>query len=252
MNRNRIPGVAPEELIREDFSALDARETLRTASSVEELILMQSVEGHAHEGHGLFYGRRFPNTTLDDIARALRRDPAAIKAERQRLIDEIRRFAEEAIGCESPRGIVNGEGQPLLRIGAFRAMDMDCRGVLRGLFLGGLRDCPEIRSVVEDRYNINIGYGQSYMVDQRVMHDMGLSGDRLARESHEDEIEDFKRRGLIVDGPPEANDHIAYMYIRHRVGPGASDDAAIVVGGLLYDLSTAVGVFLADAIDTLE
>ena len=252
MSKNRIPGVASDELIREDFHALDARETLRTASYVEELILMQSVEGHAHEGHGLFYGRRYPNTNQDDIARALRRDPAAIKSERQQLIDEIRLFAEEAAGCESPRGIVNGEGRPLLRIGAFRAMTIDCHSVLRGLFMGGLRDCPEIRSVVEDRYGINIGYGKSYMVDQHVMHGMGLSGDRLAREAHEDEIQEFKRRGLIVDGPAEASDHVAYMYIRHRVGTGASDDAAIVVGGLLYDLSTAVGVFLADAIDTLE
>jgi len=35
-------------------------------------------------------------------------------------------------------------------------------------------------------------------------------------------------------------------------GPGQSDDAAIVASGLLYNVDVALGVFLADAIDTLE
>jgi len=42
------------------------------------------------------------------------------------------------------------------------------------------------------------------------------------------------------------------MYIRHHIGPGQSDDAAIVASGLLYNVDVALGVFLADAIDTLE
>ena len=36
------------------------------------------------------------------------------------------------------------------------------------------------------------------------------------------------------------------------MGPGQSDDAAIVTAGLLYNVDVALGVFLADAIDTLE
>ena len=42
------------------------------------------------------------------------------------------------------------------------------------------------------------------------------------------------------------------MYIRYRRGPGGSDDTAIVAAGLMYGLGVAVGVFLADAIDTIE
>ncbi len=41
----------------EDYAALDAKTMLRCTAEVEELILMQSIEGHAHEGHGLFHGR---------------------------------------------------------------------------------------------------------------------------------------------------------------------------------------------------
>jgi hypothetical protein len=42
------------------------------------------------------------------------------------------------------------------------------------------------------------------------------------------------------------------MYIRHHRGPGASDDAAISIAGKCHGVSAAAGVFLADAIDTLE
>ena len=62
------PGAALPEFIRQDFKALNSLETLRTTWPIEQLILIQSVQGHAHEGHALFAGRRFPNTTMDDVA----------------------------------------------------------------------------------------------------------------------------------------------------------------------------------------
>ncbi len=40
--------------------------------------------------------------------------------------------------------------------------------------------------------------------------------------------------------------------MRYKVGPGASDDAAIVMAGKMHGFSAAVGCFLADAVDTLE
>jgi hypothetical protein len=252
MNKHNLPGVAPEDLIREDFQALNSRQILRTVSHVEELILMQSIEGHSHEGHGLFYGRKFPNTTQDDIARALRMNPDAVRADRQMLIDEVKDYVDRAIAGNAPNLMTNGEGKPLMRVGTLRAITVDPHGVLCGLYLGGMRDSAEVRSIAEKRYKVNIGYGKGYLVNKTIMDKMGLSGDALARQAHANDIDTFRKQGLIVEGPAVTNNHIAYMYIRHRVGPGASDDAAIVVGGLIYDLSTAVGVFLADAIDTLE
>src|SRR5438105_3090633 len=60
------------------------------------------------------------------------------------------------------------------------------------------------------------------------------------------------RQGLIVAQPPEGDHAVTYQYIRFHEGPGASDDAAIVAGSLLFGGSVSAGVFLADAIDTLE
>ena len=246
------PGIAPHQLICEDFRVLDSQVTLRTTWEVERLVLMQSVEGHAHMGHGEFRGRTYPNTTQDDIARALKLSPAEAKAARQLLINEIKDFTLRLAAGEDLQHAVNRQGEPLLRIGFLRVLNLDRLAFLRGVYAGGLRDTPEIRGEAERKYGIRVGSGKSYVVDKRVMHDLGLSGDKLARESHEHDIERFRRAGLIVADTGPGDGNLAYMYIRYRTGPGASDDAAIVMAGKLWGLSAAVGSFLADAVDTLE
>ncbi len=79
-----------------------------------------------------------------------------------------------------------------------------------------------------------------------------MDGDVLAHGSHADMLEYYTDCGLIRSEEGPDGDKVAYMYIRHRRGAGASDDAAIVAAGILYGLAAAIGVFLADAIDTLE
>lgn len=210
---------------------------------------MQSIEGHAHEGHGLFHGRRFPNTTVDDVARSLRLDPAQVKEERQLLIDEVKEFVERTIAGEEIRCACNTEGEPLIRCGALRQVEVDAVGVLKGLYTGGLRDGAEVRTLANQRYGVEMGYGQSHLIDQAVLHRLGLDGFALARRGHEQEIDDFRKAGLFAHN---GDGNVAYMYVRYREGPGASDDAAIAMAGKLWGVSAAVGCFLADAIDTLE
>lgn len=214
------------------------------------MILIQSVTSHAHAGHGMFHGSRYPNTTEDDTARALRLDPTAVKTERQKLIDDIRDYAKRAIDGKVGGHLVNADNQPLLGIGLFRHLEFEPEGVLRGLYLGGLRDEPEIRAEAERKYGKRIGWGECYLVDRQVMRELGITGDILAHESHANNLEEYKKVGLITDKPGPT---VSYMYIRHHTGPGASDDAAIVMAGKLYGgVSAAVGAFLADAVDTLE
>lgn len=245
----RLHGVAPPDLLSRDFAALDARLVLRCAYDVEQLLLMQSIEGHAHAGHGLFYGKTFPNTTVEDVARALRLDPEAVKRDRQDLIDEISNWVERAASGEDLRSATNGEGAPLLRCGTLRHLEVEPVGVLRGLYLGGLRDGTRIRSAANKRYGIEMGYGRCVLVDQQVLHRLGLDGFDLSQKGHEHEIETFQQAGLFAEEPGE---HVVFMYVRYKEGPGASDDAAIVMAGKRWGLSAAVGCFLADAVDTLE
>ncbi|MGC8669120.1 MAG: hypothetical protein ACP5VE_13485 [Chthonomonadales bacterium] len=245
-------GVAPPEMIRQDFAVLDARETLRTTWPNEQLILMQSVLGHCHEGHGVFRGHAYPNTTMDHVVRALRLDPAVIKRDRQSLIDAVWAFCRTTVSGAAPPSLADEAGEPLLGISTLRYFHVDAWDVVRGVYLGGLRDDVDIRRQVEAERHVRIGGGRCYLVDTRRMEEMGLNADELAHGEWEAQIEAFRRDGLIVGEDRREEPEVVWQYIRHRKGPGASDDAAIVAAGLKWGLGVAVGVFLADAIDTLE
>ena len=225
-------GVPPSFLVSEDFKRL-SNQVLRTNWRVETMIFVQSIEGHAHEGHGAFRGERFVNTTTHDVVEALGLGADKVARERQNLIDEIFEWAEAAMRGEGEGRLVTGEGEPLLGMGWMRELQVEPEQVLRGMYLGGLRDRPEVRAKTEERYGVVMGMGECYLVDRDVMEEMGLDGEQLARTANEDHLGEFRSRGLIVAdrGREDFEEHIRYMYIRHRVGPGASDDAAVLAGG---------------------
>jgi hypothetical protein len=239
-------------LIREDFQRLTSGTRLRTSQLVEELILMQSVEGHAHEGHGAFAGRRFVNTTLQDTVQALGRDPLTIANQRQGLIDEVVEWVEQAANGKAPGLLVTPEGECLFDIGLFRQVEITPAEVLKGIYLGGLRDDSRVRLEVEERYGIRIGGGETALVDVAVMEEMGLDAEQLAHGEWQNRIEVFRDRGMIAEYKENDPRRLRFLYIRHRLGGGTSDDAAVLAAGKMFGPSAALGAFLADAIDTFE
>ncbi len=241
------------ELIRADFNRLTKRERLDVSATVERLIFVQTIEGHAHNGHGEFRQRRFVDVTTADVVRALRLNPAEIKRARQKLIDDVFAWAERAFAGDAA-ALTDADGKPLLSIPFLADLAVDASDVLRGLYVGSLRDSSEVRAEVEAEAGVAIGGGSCYVVDTEVMREMGLDGEALAHGAHADELDDFRARGLIVDLAAEEveDDRYRYMYVRDREGPGHSDDAAFVFAGLLWGESCALGVFLADAVDSLE
>ncbi len=247
--------IALAELIQQDFRNLKTSERLYTIPRIEDLIFMQSIEGRAHNGAGAFNKRFYVNTTVDDVVSALGRSPKVIKAKRQELIDEIFEFVQSAIEDDPRERLVTKSGRPILGIPQFKDRTVNYHDILKGLYLGGLRDNPEIRKKTQELYGIKIGYGKCYLINTKIMGDMGLDGEILAHQEHEDRLNYYKSSGLIVDPmnmKRSASKRVKYMYIRHHVGPGQSDDAAMVASGILYNVDVALGVFLADAVDTLE
>ncbi len=247
--------IAPAELVQQDFRNLKTSERLYTIPRIEDLVFIQSIEGRAHNGAGPFNKRSYVNTTIDDVVSALGRSPKVVKAKRQELIDEIAEFVDSAIRDDPRDRLVTKNAMPLLGIPQFKDRIVNYHDILKGLYLGGLRDTPDIRKKAQELFKINIGYGRCYLVNTKLMDEMGLDGEMLAHQEHEDKISHYKSCGLIVDEVElkhNISKYIKYMYIRHHVGPGQSDDAAIITSGLLYNVDVALGVFLADAIDTLE
>ena len=248
----RYPEPAPADLIRRDFRELDGRTTLRTTWEIERMLLIQSIEGHAHEGHGAFNGRRYPNTSLDHITRALHLDPTVVKAARQALINGVHEYVDATLAGNAPPALVDERGEPLFGFSTLRLLEVDPRDVLRGLYLGGLRDDPDVRFEMERRRGAKIGGGRAYYVDFGRMREMGLSGDELADGEWEHDIQRFEQEGLIVGDERKDDPEVVYQYVRLRRGSGASDDTSIIAGGILWGFGIGVGLFLADAIDTFE
>ncbi len=247
--------VAPTELIVRDFENLRSQVRLFTSAEIEDLILMQSLEGRAHNGAGAFGKMYYVNTTIDDIVTALNLEPVKVRSLRQRLIDEIVEYAKEAINGNAKNRLLNKKGEPLLGIPLFAERTVNPSDILKGLYLGGLRDDHNIRAKTEEIYNTNIGYGECFLIDVEKMREMGLDAEVLAHQPHYDSIDYYKNSGLIVEEDKSAevdNSRFRYFYIRYKLGPGQSDDAAIVVSGLIYNADVALGVFLSDAVDTLE
>jgi len=247
-----MQGVAPEDLIRADFKLLDDIHTLRTNWSNEQLILMQSVVSHAHLGQGTFEGEKFPNTTPEDVCIALRLAPQAVRDARQALIDGIGGYVRRVIAGEKPVRLLDGNNEPLLGMGTLRYLEVEPMDVLRGLYLGGLRDDADLRHEVEKSTGVAIGSGKSFWVSRNRMLELGLDGAKLALEEWGETIPEFRQNGLIISEDRKADPDVTYQYIRYDRGPGASDDAAIIAAGFAWGMGVAVGVFFADAIDTLE
>ncbi len=248
-----LHSVAPKELVQADYEVLQSYERLDTTREIEDLLFMQSLEGRAHNGSGVFNKRTYVNTTINDIVKALGRDAESIKAKRQAIIDDIKSFALDTMNGEKRDRLINEKGDPIMGIRLFLERKVNARDVLRGLYMGGLRDNPDIRKEAEKIYQTKIGGGRCYILDVKTMLEMNLDGERLAHEAHEADIAEYTKKGLILgtEGVPDPVTQ-RYFYIRHRIGPGQSDDAAFIMAGILYNVDVALGVFLADAIDTLE
>jgi hypothetical protein len=253
MSRHRHPGsVAPAELIVQDFREMDRKTQLATTWALERALIQLAVASHAHEGHGVFRGRRYVDTTEDTVARALGLNPDAERRQRQMWIDDVRRYAERAIEGTAPAFAVDENGLPLLGISAFRWLRVEPDDVLRGLLIGGFRDAQVWRRRAEAAYQTSIGYGQLHPVSLSRMWEAGLNGERLARDANEERVGEWRRSGIILpDGTPTGDD-VQPFYVRYRTGPGASDDLAVLAAGRMYGLGAAVGAYLADAVDTLE
>lgn len=248
-----LHSVAPKELIKADYDVLKSYEHLETSPEIEDLLLIQSLEGRAHNGAGVFHKRTYVNTTIDDVVKALERDADQVKKHRQDIIDDIVDFATAAMNGEKRDRLINSNGQPIMGLQLFLDRKVNAADILRGLYLGGLRDNFDIRKEAERIHQVKIGGGQCYIIDVRKMLDMNMDGEILAHEAHEHKIDEYRRQGLIIgtEGTPDPKNE-RYFYIRHRVGPGQSDDAAFILAGILYNSDVAFGVFLADVIDTLE
>jgi hypothetical protein len=131
----------------QDFRILDGRETLRCSWPAEQNLLIQSVIGHAHEGHGVFRG---PPLSQHHDGRHRPRAPAGPdgRAPRARRPDRRRRRVHRARPGRRRRRRAGGRPRPpAAEHGQLPLLgNVDGAGVLRGFIWAACATIPRSAS----------------------------------------------------------------------------------------------------------
>jgi len=241
-----------DEIIK-DYQEMMGSVALWMEKDSKELLIIQSIEGHVREGHCAI-SISHPNFTIEDTVLALNKDPDVIKSRRQREIDEFFTFMDRVINGETKK-YETKEGRPLFGYKIFEKYSdiNDTSAMFVGLYLGGLMDDPDVRRECEKAYRMQLRQGLCCLVNIKNLEKERLSLRDLANFCFmPEEVGRLESLGIIHRrGGPIGGDY-TFGYVQLSHGVGTSDDLAILTAGVLYGLDAALGVFLADAVDTWD
>jgi len=247
--------VADYGALRADFKELTRNFRFAMNQDIAPLLLIQSVLGHAQNGHTENYEIPHPNTTMKDICLAIGRDPTLVAEERQKLIDHLETWIFSGEDRQTP---VDLNGNPLFGIDYFDSklakdyeFTLDMKKIKKGFVLGALMDSWDIRKKINEKFGKKLGGGKYHFIDMDMLNLAGYNTLNLSTEGHEDVIDTFRDLGVIVNDFEDGK-NINLLYVRYKCGKGSSDDAAIIHATRKYGNDEGIGVLLADATDTWD
>lgn len=255
---------------------------LGLTENAKRLLGMQSVQGQARSGHGVFSGSeelssgralRYPNMTIEDIIELLDFDVVRVKKQRDGLVRSVfqylyRVFVEaRRVFSNDKNGrvllpLLDEDGAPLLGIERFRKLGLvDGLEVCRGIFLASCLDnYSRWRSSVEKEYGVVLGGGECVAVRMRGLRKNGLTLEDLSRKEHNrvDLLRLYRQGTICLDEVVRADRDIISGYVRLRKGCGVSDDLAVIMGAVMfpqrgrYNLPRSYGILIGDGVDTWD
>lgn len=273
--------------VNRDIVTFLERHKFKITPEVIPLIAMQSIEGHARNGHGAFCemdgsNRKrysFPSANYRDVVKALHKRPLShalknvlpqhynleryvaqytdsdfVAEWRERLIKDVFDFTDMLINGKKPDYCLDRMGKPLLGIESIARLKIeDHCALLNAVYFAPIMDeYDPWRKKVFEKYLIQQGGGESYRISIPVMREMGLDVEFIERNEHSDEaMAHYKESGLILDHGPISDD-AALAYFRRKVGAGSVDDLALVLMGILLGPDGAKGLALGDGVDTFD
>ena len=257
-----------QRLVRDDLERAISESKLCIEESLLKPLLVQTVLGHAAEGHREFHGKaKYPFASMTDIIAAAGMDVKKTKETRQDLVDQFFEWLELAKQDKTDSFTLNG--RPLMGIEFLKEDDFKIipEYALKGATLAGFMDNFEWRTRTLKKYNyetidgekLRIGGGKTYLVDpNKLKMEWKLLGAEAwsKAEITAEMIDGWKKEGVFTySGNPDAE----VVYVRRKKGWGTSDDAAFIIIGEMHKKhgiqaarSAMLGAFLVDAIDTYD
>ena len=181
--------------------------------------------------------------------------PEKLKTERQKLINDFLGWLEYVLGNTSKDRLVNNRGEALFALSAISKYKIDYKLVLKGLYIWSAINRQEVIEKAEEKYKTDIGFGSHYLVDMQQLAKNGINADDLEHFNHDDMVKFYRDINLITNQEKvwkEPEGKIKFLFIRHSLGAGISPDLAIMLAGALYGRDAALGIVLAQALDTLS
>ncbi|MBN2289142.1 MAG: hypothetical protein JXQ83_07400 [Candidatus Glassbacteria bacterium] len=264
---------------RELFNSLALRDyhylrnlPILAAERILPLLLPQSVWGRARNGHGMFCDEQgrplvFADATFDHVITGIGNEDLGIhglevKRLRQRLLDNLEKFL---LGClETERaafGPPDDEAGNPLGVKFLDGVSLDTSAFLKGFALGVMMDNWRCRQQAAKHFRVTLsgqplvlGGGESLLVDYDRFIQVGLTEEQAADEASSAETLGKLRelRVIVPDRDSTLKRRPVGVYFRRMIGPGISDDAAIVYLGKTYGVDALYGCFVADAADTYD
>ncbi len=208
----------------------------------------------------------FPDARLDDTVEGIGEDVlglscAQIKRSRQEILDNLemiitRGIAEGGLRFGDPE---DSRSNPLGLL-FLAGKEFDILPFLRGFVLAVRMDNWRNRNITLRHFEVDLrgeplilGGGESLLVSWNRFVEAGLTEQQASSEEFDEtRLSVLRNCGVILpdsfDGapPPES------IYFRRMIGPGVSDDAAMVFVGKTWGEAAMFGAFVADAVDTYD
>jgi hypothetical protein len=252
-------------LAQADLESMVSKVDLALEPDIWRILLVQSVVGHAQNGHCLFAeGENYKLATISDVIAAAGLNVQATKERRQGLINDVYQWVERAFDNKANRLVLNNK--PLLGANFLRNYHVDIESTLKGMVLAGFMDNYQARADTVSHYETTIsgrplviGGGETFLINAKRLAQTGIDYDFLATHEHNEKALDLLRDLGVIVKKRGRQRRIKSAYIRRMEGAGTSDDLAFIMVGKLYGredieagTSAMLGAFVVDAVDTYD
>lgn len=236
---------------------------------IKQILLPQSVTGHALYGHSHFSDSAgkpmvFADASIEKVVDCINPDVSPVQQSiaqcRENLLIEFFNTLTDHIKQSAMR-LVNKDGRGLMGFKYFEQVEVDIPAFLKGFYLGAMMDNLYYRQMANQVHKVDLhgaffemGGGEIYLVDEDRFKATGLrTRDLTDKAISLTDIQKMKEYGIVLDDQLAVRDnHTLGLYFRLKEGSGVCDDAALIYIGRRFGIDAFWGAFVADACDTYD